>query len=78
MGSIQERIVAIFDEYGDQKVGDRTDVPLEQLGLDSLDQVEIVMAVEDEFSMEIPDEDAEKLQTVGAFVKYVEENQNKD
>lgn len=78
MGSTQERIVAVFDEYGDQKIGDRTDVPLEQLGLDSLDQVEIVMAVEDEFSMEIPDEDAEKLQTVDAFVKYVEENQNKD
>lgn len=42
------------------------------LGADSLDTVELVMALEDEFSVEIPDEDAEKITTVGAAVDYVE------
>ena len=43
------------------------------LGADSLDTVELVMAFEEEFGAEIPDEDAEKLQTVGDAIKYVEE-----
>ena len=42
------------------------------LGADSLDTVELVMALEDEFSVEIPDEDAEKISTVGAAIDYVE------
>ncbi len=45
----------------------------EDLGADSLDVVELVMAFEEEFSVEVPDEDAEKLQTVGDVVKYIEE-----
>jgi acyl carrier protein len=40
---------------------------------DSLDIVELVMAFEEEFSVEVPDEDAEKLQTVGDVAKYIEE-----
>ncbi len=43
------------------------------LGADSLDTVELVMALEDEFGMEIPDEDAEKISTVGDAIKYIEE-----
>ncbi len=43
------------------------------LGADSLDTVELVMALEDEFGMEIPDEDAEKIVTVGDAIKYIEE-----
>ncbi|MGH7481537.1 MAG: acyl carrier protein [Longimicrobiales bacterium] len=49
---------------------------VEDLGADSLDTVELVMAFEEEFSMEIPDEDAEQLQTVGDAIKYVQEHAN--
>lgn len=45
------------------------------LGADSLDTVELVMALEEEFGLEIPDEEAEKLQTVGDVIKYVEDQQ---
>lgn len=46
---------------------------VDDLGADSLDTVELVMAFEEEFGAEIPDEDAEKLQTVGDAIKYVTE-----
>jgi acyl carrier protein len=49
---------------------------VEDLGADSLDTVELVMAFEEEFGMEIPDEEAEKLQTVGDAIKYIEQNQS--
>jgi acyl carrier protein len=48
---------------------------IEDLGADSLDTVELVMALEEEFGQEIPDEEAEKLQTVGDVIKYVEDKQ---
>ncbi|GAX90400.1 acyl carrier protein [Effusibacillus lacus] len=44
----------------------------DDLGADSLDVVELVMELEDEFDMEISDEDAEKISTVGDVVKYIE------
>lgn len=47
---------------------------IEDLGADSLDTVELVMAFEEEFSIEVPDEEAEKLQTVGDVIRYVEGN----
>ena len=46
---------------------------MKDLSADSLDAVEIIMAIEDEFAIEIPDEVAEKFQTVNDLVKYVEE-----
>ena len=46
---------------------------VEDLGADSLDTVELVMALEEEFETEIPDEEAEKLQSVGDVTKYIEE-----
>ena len=46
---------------------------LDDLGADSLDTVELVMALEEEFGIEIPDEDAEKIQTVGDVAKYIDE-----
>ncbi|HBC89084.1 MAG TPA: acyl carrier protein [Lentisphaeria bacterium] len=48
---------------------------IEDLGADSLDQVELVMALEEEFGADIPDEDAEKLTTVGDAIKYIEGHQ---
>jgi acyl carrier protein len=46
---------------------------VDDLGADSLDTVELIMALEEEFNVEIPDEDAEKMKTVGDAIKYIEE-----
>ncbi len=47
---------------------------IEDLGADSLDVVELVMALEEKFDIEIPDEDAEGIQTVADAIKYIEEH----
>jgi len=74
---------AIFDKVKeiivDQLGVDEEEVTLEatfidDLGADSLDIVELIMAFEEEFDMEIPDEDAEKIVTVGDAVEYIKEN----
>ena len=49
---------------------------VDDLGADSLDTVELIMALEEEFNVEIPDEDAEKMKTVGDAIKYIEEKSN--
>ncbi len=49
---------------------------IDDLGADSLDNVELVMALEEEFGCEIPDEEAEKITTVGDAIKYCEEHQD--
>ena len=73
----------IFDEIKDiiidQLQVDESEVTMDtnlmkDLSADSLDAVEIIMAIEEEHGIEIPDEDAETFQTVGDLVKYVEEN----
>ncbi|MBR6584323.1 MAG: acyl carrier protein [Firmicutes bacterium] len=73
----------IFDKIKDiiveQLQVDESEVTMDtnlmmDLSADSLDAVEIIMAIEDEYGIEIPDEDAEKFQTVGDLVRYVEEN----
>jgi acyl carrier protein len=46
---------------------------IDDLGADSLDIVELIMALEDEYGIEIPDEDAEKMETVGDAIKYIED-----
>jgi len=48
---------------------------IDDLGADSLDIVELIMALEEEFDLEIPDEDAEKIKTVGQVVDYIKNNQ---
>ena len=50
---------------------------VDDLGADSLDTVELVMALEEEFGVEIPDEEAEKLITVGDALRYIEEKAGK-
>ena len=73
----------IFDEIKDiiinQLQVDESEVTMDtnlmkDLSADSLDAVEIIMAIEEEYGIEIPDEDAETFQTVGDLVRYVEEN----
>ncbi len=50
---------------------------VQDLGADSLDTVELVMALEEEFDIEIPDEDAEKIRTVGMAIDYIKEKASK-
>jgi acyl carrier protein len=72
---IQESVVQIVcDQMGvsRDKVTPETSF-INDLGADSLDTVELVMEFEDEFELNIPDEDAEKIQTVGDAIKYIEE-----
>ena len=49
---------------------------IDDLGADSLDTVELIMALEERFNIEIPDEDAEKMQTIDDVVKYIESKSN--
>ena len=48
---------------------------IDDLGADSLDTVELIMQFEEEFGIEIPDDDAENITTVGSAIKYIEKNQ---
>jgi acyl carrier protein len=75
--SVEERIKDIVVEQLGVKPEQVTPEAkfIEDLGADSLDTVELVMAFEEEFGSEIPDEEAEKLQTVGDVIKYVEDLQ---
>ncbi|MBM4018505.1 MAG: acyl carrier protein [Planctomycetes bacterium] len=74
MATIEERVIEIVSE---QMGVDKTQVArdtsfVNDLGADSLDTVELVMEFEDEFDISIPDQDAEKIQTVGQAIDYVE------
>lgn len=74
-GIMEERIKAIIAEQLGVELRDVTpQVSLsEDLGMDSLDGVELTMSLEEEFNIEVPDEDAEKLLTPGDIVRYIEE-----
>jgi acyl carrier protein len=65
----------IINELGvePEKVTDEASF-VEDLGADSLDTVELVMAFEEEFGIDIPDEDAEQMRTVGDAIKYLKDN----
>ena len=76
MSSIRDRVTDIVCEQmgaNREKVTEETSF-INDLGADSLDTVELVMEFEDEFDLNIPDEDAEKIQTVGDAIKYIEEH----
>ena len=68
---VKEIIVEQLGVNADQVTGEASFI--EDLGADSLDTVELVMAFEEEFGAEIPDEDAEKLTSVGAVISYLKE-----
>ncbi len=76
MASIEERVKQIVAEQlgvdADQVTNDASF--MDDLGADSLDTVELVMALEEEFDIEISDEDAEKIQTVQDAIDYLSEN----
>jgi acyl carrier protein len=73
VGAIESKVVEIVSE---QMGVDKSEITREtsfinDLNADSLDTVELVMEFEDEFDMSIPDEEAEKIQTVGAAIDYI-------
>ncbi|PIQ83993.1 MAG: acyl carrier protein [Candidatus Omnitrophica bacterium CG11_big_fil_rev_8_21_14_0_20_63_9] len=72
--AVADRVRAIIAEQLGVKLEEVTDAAsfIEDLGADSLDTVELVMALEEEFGIEIPDEDAEKMASVGDAIKYIE------
>lgn len=75
---ISERVKSIVAEQLGAAADDVTSKAslIEDLGADSLDIVELVMALEEEYEMEIPDEDAEKIQTVEDIVSYISNKQS--
>ncbi|PPC89604.1 MAG: acyl carrier protein [Methylobacter sp.] len=75
MSSIEERVKKIVAEQLGVKEDISNDASfVDDLGADSLDTVELVMALEEEFECEIPDDEAEKITTVQQAIDYVEKN----
>jgi acyl carrier protein len=77
MSTVEQQVKAIVAEQLGVKQEQVTNEAsfVDDLGADSLDTVELVMAFEEEFDLEIPDEDAEKITTVGDAISYIKENQ---
>jgi len=71
---VSEKIIALLaDQFGKEESEIELTMDIaEDLGADSLDVVELLMSIEDEFSMEIPDEEIENIKTVGDLVTYIE------
>ena len=79
MSEVASKVRSIIAEQLGVKIEEVTDAAsfVDDLGADSLDTVELVMALEEEFGIEIPDEEAEKMTHVGEAVKYVESKGSK-
>ena len=77
MASVSERVIDIVaDQLGvdKEKISHETSF-VNDLGADSLDTVELVMELEEEFDINIPDDAAEKIQTVGQAIEFIEKSQ---
>jgi len=76
MSSIEERVIKmVAEQLGVKEEDVKPDSSfVEDLGADSLDTVELIMALEEEFDTEIPDEEAEKITTVKLAVEYIKSN----
>ena len=75
MSEIKEKVIAIVaKQLNIQDDITETHSFVDDLGADSLDVVELVMAFEEEFSVDIPDDQAENIRTVGDAIKYIEDN----
>jgi acyl carrier protein len=77
--AVADKVKSIIAEQLSVKKEEVTDQAsfVDDLGADSLDTVELVMGLEEEFGIEIPDEDAEKMTTVGDAIKYIEDKISK-
>ena len=78
MSTVEQRVIEIVSEQlGVDKEKITTDTSfVNDLGADSLDTVELVMELEEEFDINIPDDAADKIQTVGEAVEYIEKSQS--
>ncbi|MBP8173610.1 acyl carrier protein [Pseudaeromonas sharmana] len=78
MSNIEERVKKIIiEQLGVKEEDVKPEASfVDDLGADSLDTVELVMALEEEFDTEIPDEEAEKITTVQAAIDYINSNQD--
>ncbi len=75
---VLEKVKAILSEQFDVEESEITaeTTLADDLGADSLDVVDLLMSIEDEFEVEIPDEEVENIKTVGALVEYIESHSN--
>jgi acyl carrier protein len=74
--SLIDKVKELIAEQLSVEVSDlREETSFVELNADSLDVVDLIMALEEEFDIEIPDEDAEKIKTVGNIVDYIKEKQ---
>ncbi|MBA4697025.1 MAG: acyl carrier protein [Legionella sp.] len=80
MSTVEERVRKIvIEQLGVKEEELKNDASfVDDLGADSLDTVELVMALEEEFETEIPDEQAEKINTIQEAIDYIESNLNKE
>ncbi|WP_425807235.1 acyl carrier protein [Desulfitobacterium sp. Sab5] len=75
MGVFEKVKSIVVDQLGVDEEEISLETSFTELNADSLDIVELIMALEEEFDLDIPDEDAEKIRTVGDAVNYIKENQ---
>ncbi|AFM42535.1 acyl carrier protein [Desulfosporosinus acidiphilus SJ4] len=74
MGVFEQVKAIVVEQLGVDEATVTQETSFEELNADSLDIVELIMALEEAFDMDIPDEEAEKIRTVGDAVNYIKEN----